>query len=60
MWTETGGQPTEDVRYLAKDNLGSNAAIVSSDGTLLQRQRFSPFGQRIDSEGDPFHRDTHQ
>jgi RHS repeat-associated protein len=44
--TTSGSTWSEDVRYVFSDALGSPSAMVSSSGAVVDRPRYSPFGER--------------
>jgi RHS repeat-associated protein len=44
--TTSAGTWSEDVRYVFSDALGSPSAMVSSSGAVVDRPRYSPFGER--------------
>jgi RHS repeat-associated protein len=49
--TRAASTGTEEVRYLHRDQQGSVSLVTSSDGDVVTREDFGPFGERINLDG---------
>jgi RHS repeat-associated protein len=49
QWQESGAGLRKSVQYFLADHLGSVGAVTDNKGSIVARQRFEPFGRRLEA-----------